>query len=135
MLASAPRESGGVTAFNKALPLPAWLLREHENKNTQRGQRYYLSLYDAQPDWADVRLIRAVYRHRDLLNAEGANVHVDHIVPLQHELVCGLHVHYNLRIIPAAENIQRSNRRWPDMPYDQVDLFEAWHADPDWELR
>lgn len=123
-----------MTAFNKTLPFPAWLDRQHANRNTRRGQRYYRLLWNAQPDWANVALIRSIYRHARQLRNEGAAVHVDHIVPLNHPLVCGLHVHYNLRIIPADENIRRSNRRWPGMPFDQADLFEQWHADPDWEM-
>lgn len=54
--------------------------------------------------WADTREIAAIY----LYCPEG--YHVDHIIPLQGELVCGLHCEHNLQYLTAADNLSKGNK-------------------------
>lgn len=48
--------------------------------------------------------------------ATGVEWEVDHIVPLQSKLVCGLHNEFNLAVITKSENLTKRNYYWPDMP-------------------
>jgi len=65
----------------------------------------------ATPPWADLAKIRHVYETAARITAEtGVSHEVDHISPLRAANSCGLHVHWNLRVITAEENRKKGNR-------------------------
>jgi hypothetical protein len=63
------------------------------------------------PKWADKEKIKKIYEESKRLSADtGISYQVDHIIPLKHPLVCGLHVENNLRIITKEENYKKNNK-------------------------
>ena len=65
------------------------------------------------PNWLspnDLWMIQEIYTLASLRSDyTGISWHVDHIIPLQGENVSGLHIPINLQVIPAVENIKKSN--------------------------
>lgn len=45
-----------------------------------------------------------------LTEETGVQHEVDHMVPIAGKNVCGLHVPWNLRVIPRLDNIRKSNK-------------------------
>ena len=84
-------------------------LRLEFNDNRKLWDRKAMHRY-AMPAWADKSAIKEIYDTAKTLTKDtGIEYHVDHIVPIRHPLVCGLHVEHNLRVITKSENSQKSN--------------------------
>lgn len=87
----------------------AWKTQNKDKVAGYRAKRRAAE-HQAIPPWADFAKISEVYREAALLRRVGLDVHVDHIVPLLGDAVCGLHVHNNLRVILASENLSKGNK-------------------------
>ena len=78
------------------------------------GRKYKLKKINATPKWlseSQLLHIKCKYQLAAMLNIHGVEPwHVDHIVPIRGKDVCGLHVPWNLRVIPAKENMTKGNR-------------------------
>lgn len=76
-------------------------------KNRRRKHR------EATPAWLTRRQkteMRSMYQIAITMSKTTGEAYVvDHIWPLRSDVVCGLHVPWNLRIITRAENLQKSN--------------------------
>lgn len=93
--------------------------KNHWGNNLTKAQRCEIQAarnaarLKATPNWLTSeqrKSIRNAYAQSSFKTAKTGVPHeVDHIVPLRGKLVCGLHVPWNLRVIEAYRNRQKSN--------------------------
>jgi hypothetical protein len=108
--------------INNAATRPAHVLREYRNTwktnnktqiraDTKARRRKHR---EATPKWLSRKQrseIRQIYQIAiTMTQTTGEQYVVDHIVPLRSEVVCGLHVPWNLRVITQEENLKKSNK-------------------------
>ena len=72
--------------------------------------RYRATKLQATPKWADDGYIKLFYELAKVEEVRtGRKVHVDHIVPLQGNSVCGLHCEDNLQLLFDSDNCSKGN--------------------------
>ena len=79
-------------------------IAEHRSEYNARNAKRRAVQVSAIPKWANLNMIKEIYA----CCPEGS--HVDHIIPLQGELVCGLHVENNLQYLTVDENLKKGNK-------------------------
>jgi len=100
--------------LNKVKELRSVYKKNNRAKFNALNAEYRSRKLAAVPQWLselDVWLIDEIYELSRLRSELTQTIHhVDHIIPLKGELVCGLHVPTNLQIITALENISKHNK-------------------------
>ncbi len=97
---------------------------------------YFAKIRRAIPQWEDYHdQILTIYNDCARRRNRGEDVEVDHIVPLCGTLVCGLHVPWNLEIVHRLVNSKKSNKWWPDAPFEQPSLDIPWHCITNYQMR
>lgn len=90
--------------------------KQYKKNNVDRSRSWNskrrAKLKQAYPRWAEIEKdeIQQLYAYaKQLESITDTKWHVDHIVPLNHELVCGLHCLANLQVMPKTKNLEKSN--------------------------
>ena len=88
---------------------------QQENKAywSAKNAKYRATKLQRTPEWLTddhLWMIEEVYELAQLRSkVTGVDHHVDHVVPLRGKTVSGLHVPWNLQVIPWYENLSKSN--------------------------
>lgn len=90
---------------------------EGVGRNRAKKLRRKHAIERATPAWADRAAIAEIYAEAKRISEERGEVwRPDHLVPLRHPLVCGLHVPANLAVMRHDVNSRKGNAVWPAMP-------------------
>jgi hypothetical protein len=88
--------------------------RLNRGKRNAIEAKRYASQKQRTPPWLTKEQIAEIEQYywlaKDLFRTTGEVYHVDHIVPMQGDNVSGLHVPWNLQVLPSDVNIAKGNK-------------------------
>ena len=97
----------------RLLQAKAWAENNRGRSNANK-KAYKVAKLNACPLWLteeDRWMIQEAYELAQIRSDTfGFSWHVDHIIPLRGKMVSGLHVPWNLQVIPGADNMSKSNK-------------------------
>jgi hypothetical protein len=97
----------------RLLQVAAWAGKNRGKSNAIK-KAYKLAKARACPAWLTEDEHWMMYEAYELAHLRSESLgyvwHVDHIVPLRGRTVSGLHVPWNLQVIPGADNMSKSNK-------------------------
>lgn len=105
------RVQADVTA-NNATRIARWRKRHPGREAEFHGVRR--TIMKRRLPWANREKMQCLYQLARIYRTVGIPCEVDHIVPLQHPMVCGLHVAANLNLVPPSTNRRKSNSWQPE---------------------
>lgn len=95
------------------------------NKRKERGEEFLCkklawnakrraAKIQATPTWLTKEQLKEILSFyklaKEKTKADNIKYHVDHIIPLKSELICGLHVPWNLQVLEQKANIIKGNK-------------------------
>jgi len=85
--------------------------KDNPERNVAKTRRYQSAKLKRMPTWAAGLDYESIYAEaRRLTEMTGVRHEVDHIVPLRGKTVSGLHLPWNLQVLPAADNRSKGAR-------------------------